>query len=160
VSNWWRGFNSLRRLRNVRTTGDAWLLARVAVVATLVPVLMRLPLARVRTVLEPRGEPPAANLADEHRLIGLVNLALDALRPLLRATCLTRGITRYYFLRRAGVDVSLAFGIARTALAEVAGHCWLVRDGEPFLEARDPRPAFAEVYRISPSSSTPGMATC
>jgi hypothetical protein len=29
------------------------------------------------------------------------------------------------------------------------GHCWLDLDGEPFLEATDPRPVFAEVFRIA-----------
>ncbi len=160
MSNWWPRYSRLSRFGGVRTGGEVWLLARVAVVAALVPVLMRLPLARVRALLEPRGEAHVLDLDDERRVIGLVNLALDKLQPLFRATCLTRGITRYYFLRRAGVDVSLAFGIARPSMTEVAGHCWLVREGEPFLEARDPRSAFTEVYRISPSPSRAGLAAC
>lgn len=159
MNNWWRRLSLLSRLRRVRTSGEVWLLARVFVVAALVPALMRLPLARVRGVLEPRGETPALDFESERRVIGLVNLALNALRP-LRATCLTRGITRYYFLRRAGVDVSLAFGIARLSTAEVTGHCWLVREGEPFLEACDPRPTFIEVYRISPLQSKASVAAC
>jgi hypothetical protein len=144
----------------VRASGDVWLLARVAAVAALVPVLMRLPLPRVRRVLEPRRALPRLDPAQERRVLGLVNLGLDALRPLLRPTCLTRGVTRYYFLRRAGVDVSLAFGIGSPQLAEVAGHCWLVKDGEPFLETRDPRPTFTEVYRISPLPSAAGVTGC
>ena len=28
------------------------------------------------------------------------------------------------------------------------GHCWLVRDGEPFLEREDPRGLYAETYSI------------
>ena len=161
MSNWWRRFSRLRRLRIVRTWGDAWLLARVVVVATLVPVLMRLPLPKLRGMLEPAAKPLVADPADERRVIGLLNLAFDALRPLLYPTCLTRGVTRYYFLRRAGVDVSLAFGIGRLLTADIAGHCWLVRDGEPFLEAGDPRSTFTEVYRISPAtSSRASVAAC
>jgi hypothetical protein len=29
------------------------------------------------------------------------------------------------------------------------GHCWLVKDGEPFMEHEDPRPRYIEMYRIS-----------
>jgi hypothetical protein len=28
------------------------------------------------------------------------------------------------------------------------GHCWLVKDGEPFLEVQDPRPLFTEMHRF------------
>jgi hypothetical protein len=31
---------------------------------------------------------------------------------------------------------------------QFAGHCWLVKDGEPFLESQDPRPVFAELCRF------------
>jgi hypothetical protein len=61
---------------------------------------------------------------------------------------LTRGLTRYFFLRRAGLDVVLCFGMGRHD-TEVLAHCWLVKNGEPFLEAEDPRPLYVEMYRIS-----------
>jgi hypothetical protein len=44
--------------------------------------------------------------------------------------------------------VSLCFGIGQVK-EEFVGHCWLVKDGVPFMEARDPRPLYAEMYRIS-----------
>jgi hypothetical protein len=28
------------------------------------------------------------------------------------------------------------------------GHCWLIRNGKPFLENQDPRLLFAEVYKF------------
>ncbi len=70
-------------------------------------------------------------------------------RPLVRPGCLTRGITGYYVLRRAGLDVALCFGIGPVREAGLAGHCWLVLDGEPVLETTDPRLAFTELARIS-----------
>jgi hypothetical protein len=57
-------------------------------------------------------------------------------------------LTRYYFLRRVGMDVSLCFGMGRHDKGFM-GHCWLVKDGEPFLEVEDPRPRYLEIYRIS-----------
>ena len=79
----------------MRTSGDVWLLARVLVVAALVPPLMRLPLARVCAVVEPAGQVPLLDLDGERRVIFLVNFALEMLQRLVRTTCLTRGITRY-----------------------------------------------------------------
>jgi hypothetical protein len=66
----------------------------------------------------------------------------------VRRGCLTRGLTRYYFLRRAGMDIALCFGMGRRN-GEFMGHCWLVKDNEPFLEAEDPRPLYTVMYRIS-----------
>jgi hypothetical protein len=75
-------------------------------------------------------------------------MAIRAGRPLVRPGCLTRGVTRYYFFRRDGMDVSLCFGMGQVE-GQFVGHCWLVKDGVPFMEPRDPRPLYAEMYRIS-----------
>jgi transglutaminase superfamily protein len=119
---------------------------RVAVVAALVPLLVRLPLPRLARLLEPRRRPErtAAELSD---LANRVDKALLRAPRVVRRGCLTRGVTLYYFLRRAGADVSLAFGMSKNGEPFV-GHCWLVEAGEPFLERKDPREKFTEVYRI------------
>ena len=75
-------------------------------------------------------------------------MAIREGRPVVRPGCLTRGVTRYYFFRRDGMDVSLSFGMGRVK-GEFVGHCWLVKDGMPFMETQDPRPLYAEMYRIS-----------
>jgi len=51
------------------------------------------------------------------------------------------------------MDVSLCFGMGQTGEAFI-GHCWLEEDGEPFMEAGDPRKRFFEMYRI-PGASLP-----
>jgi hypothetical protein len=76
-----------------------------------------------------------------------VDAVLGRFGRLVSTSCLTRGLTRYYFLRRAGVPVTLCFGVGWPD-GRFEAHCWLSRDGEPFLEARDPRPVFGETYRI------------
>lgn len=119
---------------------------RIAVFSAAVPLLMRLPLPRLQRALRPRRSSSPIPPENERHVLALVDLALALLRPLHRPTCLTRGLTRYYFLRRAGVDVAIAFGMSATPA--LGGHCWLVRDGQPFLEPRDPRPVFAEMFRI------------
>jgi hypothetical protein len=57
-------------------------------------------------------------------------------------------------LRRAGVDVALCFG-AGPYQGQFAAHCWLERNGAPFLEPADPGATFATMYRIA----APGSAS-
>jgi hypothetical protein len=109
------------------------------------PLLVRLRPATLEWVLEPRR--PRAGGLREREVAAHVEAVLALTGRLAPANCLTRGLTRYYFLRRAGVPLTLCFGVAWLD-GEFAGHCWLLRGGEPFLESRDPRRVFAEAYRI------------
>ena len=128
--------------------GGALLDLRILAVGASVPLLLRLDLERVQRLLEPRRAPRAA--PDDVRVRELatrVDRVLLAARPLVRPGCLSRGVTLYYILRRAGVDVRLVFGVGKPNEG-VEGHCWLVKDDEPFLEAVDPRPIFTEMVSI------------
>jgi hypothetical protein len=113
---------------------------------------MRLKLPRLERLLEPARTPPPPDPARARTIVDTVDAAIRAGRPLIRPTCLTRGVTAYTFLRRAGLDVTLCFGIgtagAAAANAAVPAHCWLAVDGEPFMEARDPRPLYATMYEF------------
>ena len=141
----------MRRLSEIRAPADALFVVQIVFLAALTPLLMRFSLGRVKTLLEPRSTPPRPDEGRERHVLALVNLVLDIGRPVLRPTCLTRGVTRYYALRSAGVDVALAFGVevGQPTGSKVDGHCWLIRNGEPFLELRDPRDTFTEMYRVS-----------
>jgi hypothetical protein len=130
-----------------RSIPDVFLFFQVLLFAAAVPFLLRLKLSRVETLLEPRI-PSAANGERIDQITEYVEMAIRNGRPLVRPGCLTRGVTRYYFFRRNGLDVSLCFGMGQDK-EEFVGHCWLVKDGVPFLEPRDPRPLYAEMYRIS-----------
>ncbi len=132
---------------------------RVAAFAVTVPLLMRLPLPRVAALLtrapRRRGGPDVRDgaAAEVERLDRLIALAPRVARPLVRSGCLTRSVTLFWFLRRAGLNVELSFGIDPGDEQTTDGHCWLVLDEEPFLEKVDPRPRFAEVYRLPLSSA-------
>ena len=122
-----------------------------------VPLLRRLSPARLRT-LAPRPRPgarlaPAEAAAFSRRIDGW----LAAGRPFVRPGCLTRGIARYWLLRRAGADVELRFGLSRTAAGGVAGdgHCWLTLAGEPLGEPRDPRELYVETFRLPGGAPAP-----
>lgn len=126
-----------------------WLtLMRVCVVAAIVPVLVRLPLPRLAAVVTrpPRRRTPSA--AEIERLERVIGLAPRIARPLVRSGCLTRGLTLFWLLRRAGLDVELRFGVDPGTDQPADGHCWLALEGRPYLEPRDPRDRFAELYRL------------
>jgi hypothetical protein len=129
------------------------MLLRVGSFAATVPLLMRLPLPRLAAFLTrpPRrlgARRAPASATEVERLERVVSLAPRIAHPVIRYGCLTRGVTLFWFLRRAGVDVELRFGLDPDQGEAVDGHCWLALDGEPFLERRDPRPRFAELYRL------------
>ena len=138
--------------RIARSPGELLLALRVLVVAVSAPLIARLPLPRQEALLEPRNPAPP-DPQREAWLVANVDRLLSAGRPVVRAGCLTRGLTYYFFLRRAGVDVQLRYGLA-PPIGEPDGHCWLVRDGEPFLERVDPRGRYVETYSI-PRAQTP-----
>jgi hypothetical protein len=128
-----------------------WLLPRVIAFATVVPLLFDLRIPVLSRVLEWRFRSAGERGEDcikSEQIIRCVGIAMAIGRPLVRPRCLVRAVTLYYFLRRAGVDLTLCFGAARKEgrLVEAAGHCWLTRQGEPFLEERDPRESFVPIY--------------
>jgi len=125
------------------------------VLATAAPLLARLDLERLQRWLEPRRNVVGRDVDTVQDLgreyAAVVDSVIRRARPLVRPGCLTRGITLYALLRRAGADVALRFGVGRTGGddGQVAGHCWLVLDDEPFLERRDPRASFTGVATVS-----------
>jgi len=133
---------------NLRIITHAALFLRVLTFAAALPYFLRLRISTVARLLEPGTNPSAVPEEKVRRIISYVEIAIRSGKPLVRSGCLTRGLTRYYFLRRAGLDVTLCFGMGRHD-TDVLAHCWLVRNGKPFLEVEDPRPLYVEMYRIS-----------
>jgi hypothetical protein len=111
-------------------------------------------LQRLQRRLEPASRrSPRTFPVDPGQEIEAVGRRVDRLirwgKPLVRPGCLTRGITGYYLLRRAGVDVSLCFGMGPVSGVGTAGHCWLTLEGKPVLEVADPRSVYTEMVRLS-----------
>lgn len=131
---------------------EAILFPRIALFAAAVPWLVRLPVRRLEAWVEPPFAPPFPDAEEAERIIRVTQLMCRFARPVINNPCQVRGLTLYYFLRRAGVDVSLVFGIGLVDTT-YAGHCWLVKDGEPFLETRDPRQYFTELYTFNSDKS-------
>lgn len=123
---------------------------RVLLFAAIVPLLLRRDLARLGPKLalaDPGSLPPPPPPEVVLALVEKIDRLLRSGRPLVRSGCLTRAITLFYFLRRAGAPVSLHFGMGEVD-GGFSGHCWVVHDGLPLAEKRDPRPIFTEMFRI------------
>jgi hypothetical protein len=139
----------------IRNAGDLFLFLRILAFSASVPVLMRLKLVRLDTLLLALSRPKSGTPTAAEKIKSYVERAIRFGRPAVRPGCLTRGVTLYYFLRKeAGIEVALCFGM-RLWNSNFEGHCWLVRDEKPFWETRDPGPAFAEFYRFP--SPTPRL---
>jgi hypothetical protein len=141
--------------RSTRLAG-AFLPLRVVLFGLAAPLFLRRPPERLAAWLESaapsQGAPPMAPMTRETLrtaavLVRRIDFWMRAAWPLVRRGCLPRGITRFWFLRRAGIPVSLRFGIGEIA-GRLEGHCWLVLGGEPFAEPRDPRLIYTETWRI------------
>jgi hypothetical protein len=115
--------------------------------AAIVPLLVRLPLPTLARWLRPKRRASLVNLERVQGIIQAVDEVFARSSSLVRRGCLTRGITLYFFLCRAGLDIELHFG-AGEVKGSFEGHCWLEKDGEPFLEATDPRPYFSSIYCV------------
>jgi hypothetical protein len=128
--------------------------------AFVVPFLLRRRIDRLAPLIEPSSPvppiPARPNAAAVEDLVKRIDRLLVAGHPVIRSGCLTRGVTLYYFLRRAGIDVALRFGMGEIE-GSLSGHCWLEHEGEPLVEKRDPRPLFVEMFRIpsAPSTASP-----
>jgi hypothetical protein len=127
-----------------------WRLVKMLVFVALVPLLVRKDLRRLERLLEPRGAQPRGaqpfiEAGTVERLVAQSRIALRIASPIAGEACLVRGLVLYRFLRGAGVDVTLAFGVGEVAGA-TAGHCWLELNGSPFLEGSDPRQRFTRMY--------------
>src|SRR5258706_4950809 len=93
---------------------DLLLIFRILVYAAALPMLTRIKLTSWTRFaggrhVERLGVRPEA----EQKTIDYVEAVLIAFRPMVRPGCLVRGLTLYHFLRQAGVDVSLTFGVGR-----------------------------------------------
>jgi hypothetical protein len=130
-----------------------FLALRATLIAAAVPVLKRLPLHRLARVLEPRGT-VARSEVPAPVVVHVVDSVIRRGRPLIRGGCMTRGLTSYWLLRRAGLDVALCFGVGKLG-GEDAAHCWIEHEGVPLCEATDPRPIFTTIATISAARLLP-----
>lgn len=148
MNRWWRHLTERAdALPELHSPGEVWLFLRILAFSAAVPLLMRMPILKLGRWLEPKALVPEADPQEVARIIDYADRAIRVGRPLVRSSCLTRGLTLYTFLRRAGLDVRLCFGAGRTDQPFTA-HCWLVKDGRPFLEKAEPESQFTPMFSL------------
>jgi hypothetical protein len=99
------------------------------------PAMLKSPLPVAMQQITPMQQPSGDA---EHVVRDLADLAalLERRSPL--GLCLRRSLTRYHFLRRAGVPVVVRFGakfVDGKPDREITGHAWLTLDGHAYHEA-------------------------
>jgi hypothetical protein len=111
------------------------------------PLLLQLKLPQLRKLLEAENTPSNMENGKIEYILTSVDSILQIGWPFIQKRCYPRGLTLYYYLNRAGFNVGLYFG-AEKIDDGLFGHCWLVKDGEPFSELEDPRIHFNEIYHF------------
>lgn len=107
------------------------------------PERMRMPLPELMNALTPRA-PDLPIPRESVRRIADAVAAFDLRSPL--GICLRRSLVRYYFLRRAGLNVVIHFGARFKETRELGGHAWLTLDGQPYEEASENYLGFAVMF--------------
>ena len=156
MRNYWSRF-----LRRAAAYHDIWwppntiLFLRILALLAVSPLLVRFDLPRLKRLIEPRRvrragmvrKMPSTESVD--RIVRYTDGMLARRGPMMRKNCFRRAITLYYFLRREGVELDVCFGVKTPGESLLDGHCWLVRDESPYLEAIDPTSMFTPVYSFS-----------
>lgn len=138
-------YYKVKVLRRLDWRRDGWLFLRMLSLAAVTPLLMQRHLPVVQAWLSRTAAVvPVADQID--RRLRCMNLIMALGRPFIQPRCLTRGVTLYHFLRRAGLPVELHFGVQHRGT--FTAHCWLELEGEPFAEPNDPTREFTMVYTL------------
>jgi hypothetical protein len=144
LSNLWLGLRALPAL--LFDPGQRQLLREMRDFCRRLPATLSAPLPQVLADLTPQS----ADLsfpADTVRVLADFAALLDRRSPL--GVCLRRSLTRYHYLRRAGLPVAVQFG-ARFSSGkpdrEIAGHAWLTLDGQPYFEYTENYRGFTVMY--------------
>lgn len=117
------------------------------------PEQLRGPLPEALAALTPSLSPTRVSSPVEAALRQTADLAslLERHSPL--GMCLRRSLTRYHYLRRAGVPVRLVFGarfVNGQSQRDITGHAWLTLDEAVYYESAENHVGFTPIYTYPP----------
>lgn len=103
-------------------------------------------------------EPACPICENETTIRNLADLAVMLDRQVEIGSCLRRSLTRFYFLRQAGVPVILHFGARHTGEKQVdllEGHAWLTHLGEPYHELHESIESYTVMLSFPENETNP-----
>lgn len=112
---------------------DFFLRAHIWVLATLIPLLVRMiPLRRLVSLLTPPDRMRLYQWIGEDRITDLVQQRLVAPRNMRRRFCLREGLLVFHFLRLSGRSAVLHFSVfpPETDPIRLHAHCWVTLNGQ------------------------------
>jgi hypothetical protein len=109
----------------------AWIVL-ISIVARLVPLPTMLRLAETRRRWSPATRLPAEEIARRIDRVFHAGLVTDG-------SCWKRSAVLRRYLLLNGIETDVVFGVRKESESKLAGHAWLERDGEPFLEREPPQ---------------------
>ncbi|MGH7801226.1 MAG: lasso peptide biosynthesis B2 protein [Thermodesulfobacteriota bacterium] len=126
---------------NLNSFEDVRLFIQIFILVTVLPILIKLlSLPRLMKLLTPNGV-KVFNNQDSDRTIEKVvkytGYILSRNFWIYKAICWKRALVLYHFLRKAGLNVQICFGVRLPnieAKDELEGHAWLIYNGGVFLE--------------------------
>lgn len=127
-----------RAWRYLRSPQDLTLLARIGLFALWIRAARGMALPRLLA----RVTPAAPRAADHFRAYQ----TLVFVKTLVPSPGRVRSLTLYHFLRRAGLDAAVHFGVSGDGGAECS---WVTLHGRPILEHGDPCRRCQETVRYS-----------
>ena len=121
-----------------RDPGRVWLMSRMAMAYIAISTLARLlPLPKAFSLISPRLAPGGGSSKPAGAIVNALDTLLTAKIPLIHPQCWRRAAVLHRFLRRAGIDTVIVFGVRPDGATAVQAHAWLERDGQPYAEALD-----------------------
>ncbi len=147
-----------RALRScIHSPADAWLAARMAAWATVLPALKRaLSLPRLVELMRATPRSPLRQPDLEQRIVALARW-LHAPLALVDRGCMQRSLLAYRFLGAAGAQPRLAVGVRKEG-AKVLAHAWVFVDGAPAGDSQHEIAAFAPMLMFGPDGRKEDIA--
>ena len=131
-------------MSHIRNPKDLLLLLHIAALAFLLPVLLRwVKLPTLLKVLKPWNRVAPVGREQVDKIVRFTNFIVGKGFAGKRA-CLKRSLLLYHFLKRAGVNVEMNFGIRKEK--ELIGHSWLTYQGRLYLDDEKSTRDFEIIY--------------
>jgi len=136
---------TLRKIRtNFGSFQEVLIFVRIFSLVTILPVMLRslsLPgLMKMLTPLHAKFHRTPDMEEDRNNIVRFTDYILGLNFWIYRTTCLRRSLVLYHFLRLAGFDVKICFGIRYNGnlpdreIKKLEGHAWLLYNGNIYLE--------------------------